>query len=74
MYYMRSVLNISLPKEMAQEIRREVKSGKFSSVSEFMRAAVRAYRVERLLRLVRKGEKEFAEGKTFISKSVRDLR
>jgi putative addiction module CopG family antidote len=64
MYYiMRSILNISLPEEMAKEIKREVKAGQFSSVSEFIRAAVRAYDTERALRISRRAEKAYREGK-----------
>jgi len=38
---MRSVMNISLPKELVPEIEREIKKGGFSTKSEFVRAALR---------------------------------
>ena len=74
MYYMRQILNISLPEKMAENIRHDVKDGEFSSVSEFMRAAVRFYRTEVLLHKVRKSEKEFKEGKTKTITSFTELR
>lgn len=73
MYYMRHILNISLPKEMMADIRRETKTGKFSSVSEFVRAAIRAYRINQAVRIIKKGEKEYREGKTVTASSIADL-
>jgi len=64
MYYMRHILNISLPKEMVADIKRETKSGRFSSVSEFIRATVREYRISQAVRIAEKGEREYREGKT----------
>lgn len=59
---------------MAQEIRRDVKSGGFSSVSEFVRAAIREYRKEVSWQKIQKGEKEFEEGKTKTVHSFTELR
>lgn len=74
MYYMREILNISLSKEMVKGIKRDVKDGGFSSVSEFVRAAVREYRIQKFLRTAKKAEKEFHEGKTTTINSFTELR
>lgn len=50
MYYMRTIVNISLPKEMADEIKREVKREGFASTSEFFRALMREYKKIQLAR------------------------
>lgn len=74
MYYIvRTIINISMPKDMARDIKREVKAGGFSSVSEFIRAAIRVYRREQLVLEVGKAEREFAEGKAIKLKSLADL-
>ena len=72
MYYMRQILNISLPKEMAESIKKDARAQN-SSVSEFIRTAVRAYKTYRLVRIVKKGEKEYREGKTVAVNSIREL-
>ncbi len=48
---------------MAESIKNEAKTRGFS-VSEFIRAAVRLYQEEKLLRIVKKGQKEYRQGKT----------
>lgn len=40
---MQTTTTISLPKNLAQEVERQIDEGRFSSRSEFFRAAVRAY-------------------------------
>lgn len=40
---MQTTTTISLPKNLAQEVERQIDQGKFTSRSEFFRAAVRAY-------------------------------
>jgi Arc/MetJ-type ribon-helix-helix transcriptional regulator len=70
---MRQILNISLPEDMAEEIKKEAKN-RHSTVSEFVRAAIRAYYTYRLVRIAKKGEKEYREGKTITLRSIRDLK
>lgn len=75
MYYiMRKIMNISLPEEMARDIRKEVKTGHFSSVSEFIRAAVREYRSQSLLRDSRRAHRDYIDGKLPVLNSLKDLR
>lgn len=71
---MRNILNISLPPEMAKEIRREVKIGKFASASEFMRHLVRLWNTEKLIHDVQRSRSEIAAGKGKILRSLKDLR
>ncbi|NOY35424.1 MAG: ribbon-helix-helix protein, CopG family [bacterium] len=71
---MRSVINISLPKSMAREVEKEVKTGKFASKSEFFRSLLRLWEEEKLLRAIRESEREFAQGKGKVLRSLRDLR
>ncbi|MEK7596645.1 MAG: ribbon-helix-helix protein, CopG family [Patescibacteria group bacterium] len=70
---MREILNISLPKEMAEGIRNLAKAEDFS-VSELVRAAIRLYKTERLNRIAEGAMKEHREGKTIEIKSFKDLR
>ena len=52
---MRNILNISLPKEMVVDIKREVKAGKFASTSEFMRHLIRMWNTRKLAEEFKKG-------------------
>ncbi len=71
---MRNIVNISLPKEMAADIKREVKVGKFASTSEFMRHLIRVWNTERLMRDIKQSRAEIAAGKGKVLRSLRDLR
>ncbi|KKU58448.1 MAG: CopG/Arc/MetJ DNA-binding domain-containing transcriptional regulator [Parcubacteria group bacterium GW2011_GWA2_47_12] len=71
---MRNIVNISLPKEMAADIKREVKVGKFASTSEFMRHLIRVWNTERLMRDIEQSRAEIAAGKGKVLRSLRDLR
>ena len=71
---MRSIINISLPQELAKEVEKAVKKGRFSSKSEFFRALLRLWREQQLLGEILESEKEFSEGKGKILKSLKDLK
>ncbi len=68
---MRNIINISLPAEMAKEIKKKVKEGNFASTSEFMRHIIRLYNTEKLARELEYDRKN-AKWKTL--KSLKDLR
>jgi len=72
---MRSIINISLSKELARELEKAVKRGKYSSKSEFLRVLIRE-KVEEddLVRRVRISQKEIAQGKGRVLRSLKDLR
>lgn len=72
---MRSIVNISLSKELVFDLDKAVKRGKYSSKSEFLRELIRE-RIEQedLLRKIKISQKEIAQGKGKILKSLKDLR
>lgn len=72
---MRSVINISLSKELAVDLEKAVKHGKYSSKSEFLRELIRdKLEEEDLLRSVKISRREIAQGKGKILRSLKDLR
>ena len=62
-----------MPQALRHEVDNEIKSGDYSSVSEFFRDTIRAWKEEQLYQSVMKSRKEIAEGKGEILKSLRDL-
>jgi Arc/MetJ-type ribon-helix-helix transcriptional regulator len=71
---MRDIINISLPPALHREVEVAVKEGNYASKSEFFRDILRSWKREQLLNDVRQSEKEFAQGKGKVLKSLRDLR
>ena len=71
---MRDIINISLSKELAKELERAVKRGRYSSKSEFVRYLIREkLEEEELLKSVQRSEAELRAGKGKILKSLADL-
>ncbi|MFA6304527.1 MAG: ribbon-helix-helix domain-containing protein [Patescibacteria group bacterium] len=70
---MRQVINISLPQEMAKELRVNFKKEGFATVSEFFRHLLREWQINKLLREVKKGREEIKAGKGVKIKSMKDL-
>lgn len=70
---MRAILNISLPQAMADDVKKYVARGKYSTVSEFFRHLLRNWQEDQILRDVRQSRKEFAAGKGKLLKSFKDL-
>lgn len=73
MLHMRAILNISLPQAMVAEVKEEVKTGKYSTVSEFFRDLIRDWQEDRLLKELKASESEFKAGKFKELKSFKDL-
>lgn len=71
---MRKVINISLSPELHKEVEKAVKSGRYSSKSEFFRALIRLWQDEQLLQEIRESQKEIAAGKGKVLRSLKDLR
>jgi Arc/MetJ-type ribon-helix-helix transcriptional regulator len=69
----RDIINISLPHDMASDVRREAKAGGYS-ISEYMRHILREYRKEALARELHVDRKQFEKGKGKVLKSLRALR
>jgi Arc/MetJ-type ribon-helix-helix transcriptional regulator len=70
---MRSIINISVPAELAAQVKKEAKKHHFSSTSEFFRHLWRLYQTEKTVRDVRISKKQFAQGKGKVLKSLRNL-
>jgi Arc/MetJ-type ribon-helix-helix transcriptional regulator len=72
---MRSIINISLSKDLKKELDKAVKKGKYSSKSEFLRELIREkFEEDDLVRRVRISQKEIEQGKGKILRSLKDLR
>ncbi|OGG43423.1 hypothetical protein A2841_02400 [Candidatus Kaiserbacteria bacterium RIFCSPHIGHO2_01_FULL_48_10] len=71
---MRSIMNISLPKAVADGVKHTVKVEKFASVSEYFRHLLREEGRKRLARELNASRRQFAKGKGKILHSLRDLR
>ncbi len=71
---MRDILNISFPKSMTEEVKKAVRSGHYSSTSEFIRAVVRDWMEGKLLVDLEKSKKEIKSGKGKVLRSLKDLR
>lgn len=70
---MRSVMSISLPKQMEQIVENAVNSGQYATKSEFFRDLIRLWSEEQLLRSVAQSKKQFAQGKGRRLRSLKDL-
>lgn len=71
---MRTVLNISLPEEMSEDIKRAVKKYNFGTTSEFFRDLFRRWKEEDILKELGLARKEIERGKGKALKSLKDLR
>jgi Arc/MetJ-type ribon-helix-helix transcriptional regulator len=68
---MRTIINISIPKETAQEAKRTVREEGFASMSEYFRYLLRE---EKRRKLFAELEKQRKSGRWIKAKSMRDLR
>lgn len=71
---MRNIVTISLPKQLDEEIEKEVKTGRFASKSEFVRCLIRLWQEEKIFRELEEGRKEIEAGLGKKLKSLKDLR
>ena len=62
-----------MPVSLKKSVDRAVKEGRYASVSEFFRDAIRAWEDDQLYQSVLQSEKEFAQGKGKKLRSLRDL-
>ncbi len=62
-----------MPASFKRNVDLAVKEGRYASVSEFFRDAVRAWHEEQLYQSVLQSEKEFAQGKGKKLRSLKDL-
>ena len=62
-----------MPVSLKRSVDLEVKEGKYASVSEFFRDAIRAWEDEQLYQSVMRSRKDFSEGKFKRLRSLKDL-
>lgn len=70
---MRTIINISLPKELNEVVKRAVKRGKFATKSEFFRNLVRMWEEGKLAAEFKKNKTDFEAGKGKLLHSLKDL-
>lgn len=56
--YMRSIVNISMPKQLVEAVEEEVREGKYASKSEFFRMLIKQW----LKRKSRQGSNKYSAG------------
>jgi len=62
-----------MPPQLFRKVESVVNENNYSSVSEFIRDAIRAWEEEQLYQSVLQSEKEFAQGKGKKLRSLKDL-
>ena len=71
----RKIFTISMPRKLAEKVKREVKVGGYASVSEYFRDLVRdEVEEDRVYRDLMVSEAEFKAGKGKVLRSLKDLR
>ena len=71
---MRKVINISLPSQMAMKVKKEVKTGRYATTSEFFRELIRNWEEQKLLADLNESKRAMENGEGKILKSLKDLR
>lgn len=71
---MRAIVNISLPIQLNSVVDKEVRTGRYTSKSEFFRSLLRLWLEGRLAGELEKSRKELKSGKGALLKSLSDLR
>jgi Arc/MetJ-type ribon-helix-helix transcriptional regulator len=72
-YYMRAIVNISLPPETLKEVKKEVKLGNYTSVSEYFRDLLRREQAQKLAKELAQERLEFKNGTAKRLRSLVDL-
>ncbi|MBI2637268.1 MAG: ribbon-helix-helix protein, CopG family [Candidatus Sungbacteria bacterium] len=71
---MRNIINISLPEKMVEAVNKGVKSGNFSTKSEFFRTLLRLWMEGGLAEELEESRKEFRSRGGKLLKTLKDLR
>lgn len=71
---MRTIVNLSLPEDLALIVDSAVNSGNYASKSEFFRALLRDWMESRLLSGLKMSQKELKSGKGKLLRSLKNLR
>jgi len=70
---MRTTLNISMPPKLFSKVESMVIEYNYSSVSEFIRDAIRAWEEKQLYQSVMRSKKDLSEGKFKRLRSLKEL-
>lgn len=70
---MRNIINISLPEDMSNYVKKECDNKKYS-VSEFFRKLIRDYQENTVLKEIEKSQKDYKQGKYYKNKSIKDIK
>jgi Arc/MetJ-type ribon-helix-helix transcriptional regulator len=71
--YMRNIVNISLPNNLLQVVKKEVKTSGYASTSEFFRHLIRLWNTKQLGQELKIDRKKFEQGQGKKIKSLADL-
>ena len=71
---MRTIVNISLPTNLANDVEKAVQEGLYASRSEFFRDLLRDWKENKILKELRKSQLAIKQGKGHVLKSLKDLR
>jgi len=71
---MRNIVNISLPESLNKVVEKEIKTGGYSSKSEFFRFLLRLWREKELGKELKKDRERFNAGEGKNLKSLKNLR
>jgi len=71
---MREIMNLSLPKPLAQSVNDIVKEGRYASKSEFFRELLRMWLEGKILKELAESRKELASSRGRTLKSLKELR
>lgn len=71
---MRQIINLSLPSPMVKVVKTAVKTGCYSSTSEFFRELLRDWQESQLLKELNESRLEIAAGKGRVLKSLKNLK
>lgn len=71
---MRTIINLSFPKDLALFVEEMVKKGKYVTKSEFFRDLLRMWMEGKILRELAESRKELSLGKGKLLRSLKDLR
>jgi len=71
---MRSVINISVTKDIKTRVEHAVKNGGYATKSEFFRELVRDWHEQQILKELRASQNALKAGKGTVLKTLKDLR
>lgn len=71
---MRSIINISLPDNLAKYVKTAVKKGKYATTSEYFRHLVRQHEELQLVKKIKQSQRNMKVGKKHLLVTLKDLR